>query len=152
MKPCAVCAQSFLPSPRAAHAKYCGPACSKAAISRRYFELKANPERAKRAFAWNRMNWEKGILRLGSKPVETREAGSPDDVRQRLYCKWRPTCLDFAAGEGWDGFSCHECTVQESVGVDEAREDLPGLSRLLAEMDITTPFDQWKRRLCASRR
>jgi hypothetical protein len=151
IRPCAQCSTPFDTS-RFGRKRYCTQDCFDASRLKKYFERRGEEERPLRATQPGRMKWERVALYLGSRPTPTREALDPANLRQRTACRRRFNCMEHACGEDWDGFSCTACPIQEPLTPEQLRADLVGLSRLLRGMDITTPFDQWKRRLCASRR
>lgn len=50
----------------------------------------------------------------GAMPVACRTLGEDDAARSRRFdCRRYDSCLDFAAANDWNGFSCDECPVDD---------------------------------------
>lgn len=43
------------------------------------------------------------------------------EVDRRIYCKHYDLCLDYAVLEEWVSWSCKNCSVKESITIDEMR-------------------------------
>lgn len=63
-------------------------------------------------------------------------------VERRVLCRQYDECLDYADRLKFPGFSCAECSVQDEMTREEAREDFEGLARLLIAM-VDGPADDW---------
>ena len=72
------------------------------------------------------------------RPVSAPAIHDPDlaaEVR-RLDCRRYSECLSRAHAEKWDGFACGECSAYEPLTRDEARTDMEGMAKLIAEIPM----------------
>ena len=118
--------------------RYCGQVCYIEGARRRYHARKGTPAGdGPRGFTFTRINFPRVGLYLGSKPKPCEEPRGVDDVDRRVFCRRYPNCLEHACGEGWKGWSCKGCPVEQPITPDQYHTDLPGLATLLKAMDIT---------------
>ena len=76
-------------------------------------------------------------LYLGSAPLEHRELDIDRvDEHRRLLCRRYENCLTFAASEGWRGFSCRGCSIEETLSAQDQKRDLDGLATFLAALNL----------------
>ncbi len=70
-------------------------------------------------------------LFLGSKPQQCEPARNDIDVARRVNCCRYSNCVTYAAAEGWTGFSCVACPIDEPLSRAAQRDDFEGLAAFL---------------------
>lgn len=75
-----------------------------------------------------------GIVRS---PVEYFRVLDPDRAPKvrKLLCRYYNACLRHAEDQGWGGFACTSCTVEESISREDQRADLESMAKMFGFRD-----------------
>lgn len=75
-------------------------------------------------FAQRRMIFPKTELTRGARPTKSPPMTVEQvDQLKRTDCRRYQKCLDHACGEGWEGFSCTACRVDDPMSYREKEVD-----------------------------
>lgn len=71
--------------------------------------------------------------RPGANPIRMMAILDPNeaDKFRRLGCRSYNFCLDVAASQKWEGFSCCSCSAYEPMDSEEIRRDMEGMAAML---------------------
>lgn len=81
---------------------------------------------------YGRFRVPSNLLPDGVNPTQCSELNLDEvDGSRSIWCVNQATCCTYAASQGWNGYHCRDCAVEEPLSRDAQRRDLDGLAMLL---------------------